>query len=171
MIVRTLSTADCTALLAANRLARLACTKDGRPYVVPIYYAYADNHLYAFSMPGKKVEWMRSSPQVSRSDRRARRRARMEKRDRRRPLRRTAGSDRSQARAGPCVVAAEQACRLVGARRPTNRSRLQCPIIRRMCSFGSWSSNCPGEKRRNNMFRCRDYHHAGARSAFATIAT
>ena len=65
MIVRTLSTADCTALLAANRLARLACTKDGRPYIVPIYYAYADSHLYAFSMPGKKVEWMRSNPQVS----------------------------------------------------------------------------------------------------------
>jgi len=65
VIIRTLSTNECRALLAANRLARLACTKDGRPYVVPIYYAYADNHLYAFSMPGKKVEWMRSNPQVS----------------------------------------------------------------------------------------------------------
>ena len=32
---------------------------------LPIYYAYADNHLYAFSMPGKKIEWMRINPLVS----------------------------------------------------------------------------------------------------------
>src|SRR5207344_260185 len=65
MIVRTLSTPECTALLTANRLARLACAKDGRPYIVPIHYAYANNHLYAFSMPGKKIEWMRANPLVS----------------------------------------------------------------------------------------------------------
>jgi nitroimidazol reductase NimA-like FMN-containing flavoprotein (pyridoxamine 5'-phosphate oxidase superfamily) len=65
MIVRTLSTTECTKLLTENRLARLACARDGQPYVVPIYYAYADNHLYGFSMPGKKVEWMRSNPLVS----------------------------------------------------------------------------------------------------------
>lgn len=65
MIIRTLSTAECTRLLAANRVARLACAKDGRPYVVPIYCAYADSHLYAFSMPGKKIEWMRGNPMVS----------------------------------------------------------------------------------------------------------
>jgi nitroimidazol reductase NimA-like FMN-containing flavoprotein (pyridoxamine 5'-phosphate oxidase superfamily) len=28
-------------------------------------FAYADNHLYALSMPGKKIEWMRANPQVS----------------------------------------------------------------------------------------------------------
>lgn len=65
MIIRTLSANECRALLAANRLARLASTKDGRPYIVPIYYAYADYHLYAFSMPGKKIEWMRTNPKVS----------------------------------------------------------------------------------------------------------
>jgi nitroimidazol reductase NimA-like FMN-containing flavoprotein (pyridoxamine 5'-phosphate oxidase superfamily) len=65
MIIRTLSTPECTALLKANRLARLACARDGRPYVVPIHYAYADNHLYAFSMPGKKIEWMQMNPLVS----------------------------------------------------------------------------------------------------------
>ena len=64
MIVHT-SMAECRALLAANRLARLACTRDGRPYVVPIYYAYADSHLYSFSMPGKKIKWMQSNPLVS----------------------------------------------------------------------------------------------------------
>ncbi|RWP16325.1 pyridoxamine 5'-phosphate oxidase family protein [Mesorhizobium sp.] len=65
MIVQTLSIPECMALLAKNRLARLACAKDGQPYLVPIYYAYADRHLYAFSMPGKKIDWMRGNPLVS----------------------------------------------------------------------------------------------------------
>jgi nitroimidazol reductase NimA-like FMN-containing flavoprotein (pyridoxamine 5'-phosphate oxidase superfamily) len=65
MIVQTLPALECTKLLAANRLARLACARNGQPYVVPIYYAYADTHLYAFSMPGKKIEWMRGNPLVS----------------------------------------------------------------------------------------------------------
>lgn len=52
-------------LLAASRLGHLACANDGHPYVVPIYFAYSDSHLYAFSMPGKKIDWMRANPQVS----------------------------------------------------------------------------------------------------------
>ncbi|WP_284274172.1 pyridoxamine 5'-phosphate oxidase family protein [Mesorhizobium huakuii] len=65
MLIRTLSALECTKVLTANRLAALACSRDAQPYVVPIYYAYAENHLYAFSMPGKKIEWMRSNPKVS----------------------------------------------------------------------------------------------------------
>ncbi|RWA63157.1 pyridoxamine 5'-phosphate oxidase family protein [Mesorhizobium sp.] len=65
MLVRTLSTLECTKLLTANRVGHLACAKDGQPYVVPLYYAHADNHLYAFSMPGKKIDWMRTNPLVS----------------------------------------------------------------------------------------------------------
>ena len=58
-------TLECTQVLDANRLAHLACSNDGRPYIVPIYYAHADNALYAFSMPGKKIDWMRANPLVS----------------------------------------------------------------------------------------------------------
>jgi len=65
MLVRTLSTLECTKFLTANRVGRLACAKDGQPYVVPFYFAHADNHLYAFSMPGKKIDWMRTNPLVS----------------------------------------------------------------------------------------------------------
>ncbi|SFU21458.1 pyridoxamine 5'-phosphate oxidase family protein [Mesorhizobium sp. YR577] len=65
MQIRPLSNSECIKLLIANRLARIACVKDGRPYVVPIHFAYADNHLYAFSMPGKKIDWMRANPLVS----------------------------------------------------------------------------------------------------------
>jgi nitroimidazol reductase NimA-like FMN-containing flavoprotein (pyridoxamine 5'-phosphate oxidase superfamily) len=65
MHVRSLSTLECTKLLSAGRIGRLACVSEGRPYVVPIYFTYADHHLYAFSMPGKKIEWMRANPHVS----------------------------------------------------------------------------------------------------------
>ena len=65
MHIRNLSNLECTRLLSGNRLAHLACAKDGKPYVVPIYFAYAENYLYAFSMPGKKIEFMRANPEVS----------------------------------------------------------------------------------------------------------
>jgi nitroimidazol reductase NimA-like FMN-containing flavoprotein (pyridoxamine 5'-phosphate oxidase superfamily) len=32
--------------------------------VVPIYFAYADRHLYAISTMGQKIEWMRTNPRV-----------------------------------------------------------------------------------------------------------
>jgi nitroimidazol reductase NimA-like FMN-containing flavoprotein (pyridoxamine 5'-phosphate oxidase superfamily) len=65
MWLRDLSALECAKLLEASRVGRLACAKDGQPYVVPIYYAYKDNHLYAFSMPGKKLDYMRANPRVS----------------------------------------------------------------------------------------------------------
>ena len=65
MHIRMLSTLECTKLLMAHWVGRLACAKDGQPYIVPFYYAYADNRLYAFSMMGKKIDWMRINPLVS----------------------------------------------------------------------------------------------------------
>ncbi|GAB1583817.1 pyridoxamine 5'-phosphate oxidase family protein [Phyllobacterium phragmitis] len=65
MWIRTLSDLDCIRLLESNRLGRLACVNDGRPYVVPVFCAYGSNRLYAFSMPGKKIDWMRANPMVS----------------------------------------------------------------------------------------------------------
>lgn len=65
MWIRTLSPKECTDLLAANRLGQLATSKDGRPYVTTIHYTYAESAIYAFSMPGKKIEWMRANPQVA----------------------------------------------------------------------------------------------------------
>ncbi len=65
MQIRNLSTLECAKVLDGNRLAHLACSNEGRAYVVPVYYAHASNALYAFSMPGKKIEWMRANPLVS----------------------------------------------------------------------------------------------------------
>jgi len=65
MWIRTLDMDECVEVLEANRLGRLACAHDDQPYLVPFHYAYADGHLYAFSQPGKKVEWMRANPKVA----------------------------------------------------------------------------------------------------------
>ncbi len=65
MRIRSLSTLECTNVLNANRLGCLGCAKDGHPYVVPFYFAHHDNHLYAFSMAGKKIDWMRENSLVS----------------------------------------------------------------------------------------------------------
>jgi uncharacterized protein len=65
MWIRNLSTAECHEVLAGHRYGHLACSQNERPYVVPIYYAYADKAIYAFSMLGKKVGWMRANPFVA----------------------------------------------------------------------------------------------------------
>jgi nitroimidazol reductase NimA-like FMN-containing flavoprotein (pyridoxamine 5'-phosphate oxidase superfamily) len=51
-------------LLARTHLGRLACAKGNQPYVVPVYFAYANEYLYSFSTIGQKIEWMRANPLV-----------------------------------------------------------------------------------------------------------
>ncbi|WP_367118911.1 pyridoxamine 5'-phosphate oxidase family protein [Mesorhizobium sp.] len=50
--------------LAASGVGRLACVRDGMPYVVPISFVYDDGHIYSFSLIGHKVWAMRGHPQV-----------------------------------------------------------------------------------------------------------
>jgi nitroimidazol reductase NimA-like FMN-containing flavoprotein (pyridoxamine 5'-phosphate oxidase superfamily) len=65
MWIRSLNTSECTEVLSLQRFAHLACAMNAQPYVVPIYCVYADKALYAFSMPGRKIECMRANPLVS----------------------------------------------------------------------------------------------------------
>ena len=64
MHLQEMTQEECIAVVSNGRLGNLACARDNRPYVVPIYYAYSESHLYSFSMPGQKIEWMRSNPHV-----------------------------------------------------------------------------------------------------------
>ena len=64
MLIREMSRQECIDLVAENHIARLGCARDGRPYVVPVQYAFAANRLYGFSMPGQKIDWMRANPRV-----------------------------------------------------------------------------------------------------------
>ena len=65
MLIRNLTVLECTKFLDANRFGHIGCaTSDGQPYIVPIYFAHADNRIYAFSMPGKKIDLMRKNPKA-----------------------------------------------------------------------------------------------------------
>lgn len=64
MRIREMTHSECIAMVAKYHLARLACAKDNVPYVVPIHYAHSGIHLYAFSMPGKKLDFLRANPRA-----------------------------------------------------------------------------------------------------------
>lgn len=61
MPVQEMTRAECEALLADRRLARLACSGGDQPYVVPIFYVAERAYLYSFTMPGKKLQMMREN--------------------------------------------------------------------------------------------------------------
>jgi nitroimidazol reductase NimA-like FMN-containing flavoprotein (pyridoxamine 5'-phosphate oxidase superfamily) len=65
MQIRTMDRNECLKVLDEHRLCRIACARDGRPYLVPLHFVRQDNHLYAFSMPGQKIEYMRANPLVA----------------------------------------------------------------------------------------------------------
>lgn len=64
MIITEMSRVECMALLSAQRIGRLGCSRNGQPYVVPITFALEGNHLYSFSLTGQKIDWMRANPLV-----------------------------------------------------------------------------------------------------------
>jgi hypothetical protein len=64
MLIHEMTDDECRAALARLTFGRLACARDNQPYVVPIYFAYDGRHVYGFSTPGQKIDWMRSNPLV-----------------------------------------------------------------------------------------------------------
>ena len=64
MFIHDMTEAECHYALRNANVGRLACTRDNQPYVVPIYFAYNERHLYAISTIGQKIEWMRANPLV-----------------------------------------------------------------------------------------------------------
>jgi len=64
MVIEELTDAECRALLAGTNLARLACSLNNQPYIVPIHAEFHDSSFYGFSTLGQKIEWMRQNPLV-----------------------------------------------------------------------------------------------------------
>ena len=64
MNVQEISAAECYAKVTSSGFGRLACARDNQPYVVPIYFAVDGDAIYAFSLPGQKIDWMRENPCV-----------------------------------------------------------------------------------------------------------
>jgi nitroimidazol reductase NimA-like FMN-containing flavoprotein (pyridoxamine 5'-phosphate oxidase superfamily) len=65
VLIHKLTHGECVEALARATIGRLACARDGQPYVVPITLAFDGTaSLYSFSMVGQKIEWMRDNPKV-----------------------------------------------------------------------------------------------------------
>jgi Na+/glutamate symporter len=64
MNLRNMTHTECLSMLEGAHYGHLACCSEGQPYVVPIYFAFHARVAYSFSMPGRKVEWMRQDPRV-----------------------------------------------------------------------------------------------------------
>lgn len=64
VLIHNMTEAECRRALKEANVGRIACAQDNQPYVVPIYFAYHEHHLYAISTIGQKIEWMRANPLV-----------------------------------------------------------------------------------------------------------
>jgi nitroimidazol reductase NimA-like FMN-containing flavoprotein (pyridoxamine 5'-phosphate oxidase superfamily) len=66
MLIHELTPAECADVLKKVELGRLGCARYDQPYVVPIHFSFDAKRdcVYAFSMVGQKIRWMRDNPKV-----------------------------------------------------------------------------------------------------------
>ena len=64
MRIIAISQHECSELLNACIIGRLACSLNDQPYIVPVDFSYEPDCIYIFSTLGKKIEWMRKNPKV-----------------------------------------------------------------------------------------------------------
>src|SRR5436853_6391599 len=62
--VEDMSPAEMHALLQRESFGHLGCSNDGRPYVLPMNYAYDGKELYFFTTEGMKTQFIEANPQV-----------------------------------------------------------------------------------------------------------
>ena len=63
-MIGLLSNEEMDTMLRRNRVGRLACSTNDRPYVVPINYVFDGSYIYAYSSNGRKIAVMREQPLV-----------------------------------------------------------------------------------------------------------
>jgi len=64
MLITEMTEKECRQFLQGVSIARLGCSLNDQPYVVPVGIAYEEDYIYVFSTLGKKIKWMRSNPKV-----------------------------------------------------------------------------------------------------------
>lgn len=62
--VEDIAPAEMHALLMRANFGHLGCAREGRPYVVPMNYAYDGKELYFFTTEGMKTSFISVNPQV-----------------------------------------------------------------------------------------------------------
>ena len=63
-MMRALFKEEARALLGAGRIGRLGCVDNGEPYVVPINYVLEGESIYSHSLPGRKIDVLRTYPRA-----------------------------------------------------------------------------------------------------------
>jgi uncharacterized protein len=51
-------------VLHSEKIGRIGCSVKGKTYIVPTGYAYDGGYIYGQSLPGLKLQMMRTNPQV-----------------------------------------------------------------------------------------------------------
>ncbi len=64
MRIDELNETECREFLSRTSMARLGCSLNDQPYIIPVGFAYEDDFIYVFATLGKKIEWMRTNPKV-----------------------------------------------------------------------------------------------------------
>jgi len=59
-----LSVAQAFGVIKSGKLGRLGCIDNDEPYVVPINYVVDERSIYSHSLPGKKIDVLRSNPRA-----------------------------------------------------------------------------------------------------------
>jgi nitroimidazol reductase NimA-like FMN-containing flavoprotein (pyridoxamine 5'-phosphate oxidase superfamily) len=62
--VEDMTPTEMHALLQRESFGHLGCARDGRPYVLPMQYAYDGKELYFFTTEGMKTQFIEANPQV-----------------------------------------------------------------------------------------------------------
>jgi len=62
--IQDLSESEITEILARVGYGHLACSRDDRPYVVPIQYVYEDGEIFIYTTEGKKFDIISRNPRV-----------------------------------------------------------------------------------------------------------
>jgi len=62
--VEDMAPAEMHALLQRASFGHLGCSRDGRPYVVPMNYAYDGKELFFFTTEGMKTQFIEANPKV-----------------------------------------------------------------------------------------------------------
>jgi uncharacterized protein len=60
MATRVLSEAEALEVLTTGKVGRLGCIDNDEPYVVPINYLIDEGSIYSHSLPGRKIDAMRT---------------------------------------------------------------------------------------------------------------
>lgn len=64
MKVEDIPPAEMHELLMTKSFGHLGCAREGRPYVVPMLYAYDGKELFFYATEGTKTQFMNGNPQV-----------------------------------------------------------------------------------------------------------